>query len=50
VPGNASNIVFHAVFQPAGNYWPLQLSELGMFASLAAVMIGFAVWWTHRRA
>jgi ABC-2 family transporter len=50
VPGNASNIVFHAVFQPAGNYWPLQLSELGLFASLAAVMIGFAAWWTHRRA
>jgi hypothetical protein len=50
VPGNPANVVFHAVYQPASDYWPLQLMELGLFASLAAVMIAFAAWWTHRRA
>jgi hypothetical protein len=44
-----SNIVFHVVYQPESHFWPLQLAETGLFAGLAAVLILFAAWWTHRR-
>ena len=43
------NAVFHVVYQPASHYWPLQLTETGLFAGLAVVLIGFAAWWTHQR-
>jgi hypothetical protein len=47
---NLSNAVFHVVYQPDSHYWPLQLTETGLFLGLAAVLIGFAAWWTSRRA
>lgn len=49
VPGNPSKTVFHAVYQPASHYWPLQLTETGLFACIAALLIAFAAWWTHER-
>jgi hypothetical protein len=45
-----SAVVFHAVYQPESHYWPLQLTETGLFLGLAAILIGVAAWWTHRRA
>lgn len=39
----------HAIYQPAGHFWPLQLTETGIFAGLGLVLIGLAVWWTHDR-
>jgi len=47
---NLSNAVFHVVYQPDSHYWPLQLTETGLFLGLAAILIGFAAWWTRRRA
>jgi hypothetical protein len=41
--------LFEAVYQPASHFWPLQLTETGLFLGLAAVLIGFAAWWTHER-
>ena len=48
-PGIA-NTVFHAVYQPESHYWPLQLTETGLYLALAAILIGLAAWWTHQRA
>jgi ABC-type transport system involved in multi-copper enzyme maturation permease subunit len=48
-PG-VSKVVFHVVYQPVSHYWPLQLTETGLFAGLAACLILFAAWWTHQRA
>jgi hypothetical protein len=45
-----SAVVFHAVYQPESHYWPLQLAETGLYLALAAILIGFAAWWTHGRA
>jgi hypothetical protein len=45
-----SHVVFHVVYQPESHYWPLQLTETGLFAGLAAILILFAAWWTHQRA
>jgi hypothetical protein len=50
LPGNPANTIFHAVYLPASSFWQLQLTELALFAGLAAVMVGFAAWWTHQRA
>jgi hypothetical protein len=44
------NAVFHVVYQPESHFWPLQLTETGLFVGLAAVLILFAAWWTYRRA
>jgi hypothetical protein len=44
-----SNAVFHVVYQPASHFWPLQLTETGLFVGLAAILILFAAWWTRRR-
>lgn len=44
-----SNAVFHVVYQPESHFWPLQLTETGLFVGLAAVLILFAAWWTHER-
>ena len=40
----------HAVFEPASRFWTMQLVETGLFAGAALVLIGFAAWWTDRRA
>jgi hypothetical protein len=45
-----SNAVFHVVYQPESHFWPLQLTETGLFVGLAALLIGFAAWWTNQRA
>lgn len=45
-----NKIVFHVVYQPESHFWPLQLTETGLFAGAAAILILFAVWWTHQRA
>jgi hypothetical protein len=45
-----NNLVLHVVYQPQSHYWPLQLTETGVFAGLAAVLILFTAWWTDHRA
>lgn len=49
VPG-ASKALFHVVYQPENHFWPLQLTETGLYLGLAAILILLAAWWTHRRA
>ncbi len=44
-----SNAVFHVVYQPASHFWPLQLTETGLFVGLATMLILFAAWWTKAR-
>ena len=44
-----SNAVFHVVYQPESHFWPLQLTETGLFVGLAAILILFAAWWTRQR-
>ena len=46
---NASHAIFHAVYRPASQFWSLQLAETGLFVGIAALLIGFAAWWTHER-
>jgi hypothetical protein len=41
--------VFHVVYQPQSHFWPLQLTETGLFVGLAATLILFAAWWTKGR-
>jgi ABC-type transport system involved in multi-copper enzyme maturation permease subunit len=48
VPG-ISNAVFHVVYQPESHFWPLQLTETGLFVGVAAILILFAARWTRRR-
>jgi hypothetical protein len=48
-PGLGAGSSFHAVYEPASNFWPLQLTETGLFAGLAALLILFAAWWTYER-
>lgn len=48
-PGLGQSSVFHVIYQPASQFWPLQLTETGLFAGLAALLILFAAWWTHER-
>jgi len=43
------NIVFHVVYHPQSHFWPLQLTETGLFVGLAVVLIAFAAWWTTAR-
>jgi hypothetical protein len=44
-----SHALFHVVYQPLSHFWPLQLTETGLFAGLAAILILFAAWWTQQR-
>ena len=44
-----SNAVVHVVYQPESHFWPLQLTETGLFVGLAAILILFAALWTRRR-
>jgi ABC-type transport system involved in multi-copper enzyme maturation permease subunit len=37
------------VYQPAGNFWPLQLAEAALYLAAAALLAGFCVWWTRAR-
>ncbi len=39
----------HAVYQPAGHFWPLQLTETGIFGGAGLVLLALAAWWTHER-
>jgi hypothetical protein len=36
-------------YQPASHYWPLQLSETGMFLALALALTGYCFWRLNRR-
>jgi ABC-type transport system involved in multi-copper enzyme maturation permease subunit len=50
VPGGRNGgPVIETIYQPASHFWPLQLAETGLFLGLAALLIGFAAWWTHER-
>jgi hypothetical protein len=33
----------------ARHFWPLQLTETGLHAAVAALLVLFAAWWTHER-
>ena len=44
-----SKAVFNVVYQPESHFWPLQLTETGLFVGLAAALILFAAWWTKER-
>ena len=44
-----SDAIFHVVYQPESHFWPLQLTETGLFVGLAAILILFAAWWTYER-
>src|SRR5262249_56629862 len=35
-------------YQPASHYWPLQLSETGMYLALALALAGFSFWRLNR--
>jgi hypothetical protein len=48
-PQGVGKTVFEVVYQPASHFWPLQLTETGLFVGLAALLIAFAAWWTHER-
>lgn len=48
-PGLGAKSIFHVVYQPASNFWPLQITETGLFAGLAALLIVFSAWWAHQR-
>jgi hypothetical protein len=36
-------------YQPASHYWPLQLSETGMYLALALALTGYCFWRLNRR-
>lgn len=44
------NAIFHVVYQPVSHFWPLQLTETGLFVGIATLLILFAGWWTKERA
>jgi ABC-type transport system involved in multi-copper enzyme maturation permease subunit len=37
------------VYQPAGNFWPLQLAEAALYLAASALLAGFCVWWVRAR-
>jgi len=37
------------VYQPGGNFWPLQLAEATLYLAASALLAGFCVWWTRHR-
>jgi hypothetical protein len=41
---NLAHAVFHGVYQPTSDFWPLQLTETALFAGLALLLIAFAAW------
>jgi hypothetical protein len=48
-PALGATSVFHVVYVPASDFWQLQLTETGLFAGVAALLIAFAAWWAHER-
>ncbi|MBO8184643.1 transporter [Streptomyces spirodelae] len=36
-------------YHPAGNFWPLQWAETGLYLGLALALAGFCAWWLRRR-
>jgi len=44
-----NDAVFRVVYQPNSHFWPLQLTETGLFIGLAVILTVFAGWWTLRR-
>jgi hypothetical protein len=42
-----NHAIFHVVYQPESHFWPLQLTETGLFAGVAIALILSAAWWTH---
>jgi len=44
-----SKAVFNVVYQPQSHFWPLQLTETGLFVGVAAILMLFAAWWTTAR-
>ena len=48
-PTGSAPTIFHATYIPASDFWPLQLTETALFAGIALLLIGFAVWWTRER-
>jgi hypothetical protein len=49
LPGGGATPIFHAIYRPPSQFWPLQLTETGLFVGVAALLILFAAWWTHER-
>ena len=46
----AQHHVFQSfVYEPASRFWPLQLSEAGIFIALSAVAVALTVWWIRQR-
>jgi hypothetical protein len=45
-----NGITMHEIYQPANHFWPTQGLEGLIFLALAAVLLGFTVWWVGRRA
>ena len=43
------NLRQSVTYHPAGDFWPLQWAETGLFAGLAALMALFCFWWVRRR-
>jgi hypothetical protein len=43
-PGHSGVPVYHAVYLPVSDFWPLQLRETALFAGLALLLIAFAAW------
>jgi hypothetical protein len=44
-----NDVVFHVVYHPQSHFWPLQLTETGLFVGVAAALFALAVWWTSTR-
>lgn len=42
------NVIMHVVYQPQSHFWPMQLTETGLFLGIATVLILLAAWWTHQ--
>jgi ABC-type transport system involved in multi-copper enzyme maturation permease subunit len=37
------------VYQPGGNFWPLQLAEAALYLAASALLAGFCIWWVRAR-
>ena len=37
------------VYQPAGNFWPIQLAEAALYLAASVLLAGFCVWWVRAR-
>ena len=36
-------------YQPAGNFWPFQFAETGLFVLAALALCAFSYWWLRRQ-